>query len=172
MGGADKALLPLAGQPLISHVLDRLRPQVEVLAISANGEANRFASYSLPVLPDEKPLGPLAGVLAGLLWAMDQGSEALLTVAVDSPFFPDDLAKRLSPGPAMAAFQGRLHPTFALWPIGLAPILDRELAEGRNRLRDFASLAGARIVDFGDLAEDPFRNLNTPADLAAAEGAR
>ena len=33
MGGADKALLPLAGRPLIAHVLDRLEPQVERVLI-------------------------------------------------------------------------------------------------------------------------------------------
>ncbi|TKA96174.1 molybdenum cofactor guanylyltransferase MobA, partial [Cereibacter changlensis] len=50
MGGADKALLPLAGRPLLAHVRDRLEPQVEALALSANGDAARFAGFGLPVL--------------------------------------------------------------------------------------------------------------------------
>jgi molybdopterin-guanine dinucleotide biosynthesis protein A len=170
MGGADKALLPLGGKPLLDHVLARLVPQVGLLAISANGAAGRFARWGLPVLADEQVMGPLAGVLAGLRWAAQTGGESLLTVAVDSPFFPDDLAARLGAGPAMAAWQGRLHPTFAVWPVTLAPLLAAELAKGHTRLRDFAALAGARVVDFGAEGEDPFRNLNTRADLAAAEG--
>ena len=28
MGGGDKALLPLAGRPLLGHVIERLAPQV------------------------------------------------------------------------------------------------------------------------------------------------
>ncbi|MGL5010390.1 MAG: NTP transferase domain-containing protein, partial [Paracoccaceae bacterium] len=65
MGGADKALLPLAGQPLLAHVIARLEPQVERLAVSANGDAARLAAFSLPVLPDDDAsMGPLSGILA------------------------------------------------------------------------------------------------------------
>ena len=52
MGGADKALVPLRGRPLLSHVTDRFAPQVERLALSANGDPRRFAVFGLPVLPD------------------------------------------------------------------------------------------------------------------------
>jgi molybdenum cofactor guanylyltransferase len=36
MGGGDKCLLPLGGQPMLAHVIDRLRPQVSDLVINAN----------------------------------------------------------------------------------------------------------------------------------------
>lgn len=59
MGGADKALLPLSGRPLLAHVLDRLAPQLVRaggrMALSANGDAARFAAFGLPVLPDAHP---------------------------------------------------------------------------------------------------------------------
>jgi molybdopterin-guanine dinucleotide biosynthesis protein A len=35
MGGVDKALVPLAGAPLLAHVIARLEPQVERLVLSA-----------------------------------------------------------------------------------------------------------------------------------------
>ena len=69
MGGVDKALVPLAGAPLLAHVIARLEPQVERLALSAKGDAARFARFGLPVLPDGPGAGPLAGVLAALRWA-------------------------------------------------------------------------------------------------------
>ena len=69
MGGADKALLRVGGCSLLSHAINRLEPQVERLALSANGDAARFAGFGLPVLPDAVALGPLAGVLAALRWA-------------------------------------------------------------------------------------------------------
>ena len=172
MGGADKALVLLQGRPLLAHVAERLAPQVNQMALSANGDAARFAGFGLPVLADGLGVGPLAGVLSGLHWAKAQGAEALLTVAVDSPFFPDDLAARLKPGPAVASHQGRLHPTFALWPVGLVELLAGQLAQGQARLRDFAALAEARVQGFDDVPDDPFRNLNTLADLALAEGVR
>jgi molybdopterin-guanine dinucleotide biosynthesis protein A len=42
MGGGDKCLLPLAGRPILAHVIERLKPQVAELIISANGEPTRF----------------------------------------------------------------------------------------------------------------------------------
>ena len=49
MGGGDKSLRPLAGRRVIDHVLERLRPQVAHMALSANGDPARFESLDLPV---------------------------------------------------------------------------------------------------------------------------
>ena len=78
MGGGDKSLRPLAGRRVIDHVLERLRPQVAHMALSANGDPARFESLDLPVIADsmaEFP-GPLAGVLAGMDWAAAPGRRA------------------------------------------------------------------------------------------------
>ena len=140
MGGTDKSALPLGAQPLLARVIDRLDPQVERLAISANGDASRFASYRLPVLPDTLPLGPLSGVLAALDWAAPQGATAVVSVAVDTPFFPGDLVPQLllaaegsSSGAALAWSGGRTHPTFALWPVTLRSDLRATLDRGEAR---------------------------------------
>ncbi len=75
MGGGDKGLLRLARRPLLDHVLDRIRPQVRAVALSANGDPARFIAWGLPVLRDPVlneaagPPGPLGGVLAGMRWA-------------------------------------------------------------------------------------------------------
>ena len=95
MGGVDKAFLPLAGRSLILHVLDRFEPQVERLAISANGDPARFAAFGLKVLPDAEILGPLAGILAAMAWASEQGADAVVSAPVDGPFLPPDLVPRL-----------------------------------------------------------------------------
>ena len=52
MGGGDKCLLPLGGRPLLRHVIERLRPQVEALVINANEDPVRFAQFGLPAIPD------------------------------------------------------------------------------------------------------------------------
>lgn len=170
MGGADKAFLLLAGQPLMAHVLARIAPQVAALAISANGDAARFTRFGLPVLadaPGRAGEGPLAGVLAGLDWAAAEGAERLLVVAVDTPFLPADLVARLAavPGPAFAAAGGRDHPSVALWQVADRAALAQLFASGERRLR--AALAGATRVEFA--APEAFSNINTPADLASAE---
>ncbi|HDO34129.1 MAG TPA: molybdenum cofactor guanylyltransferase MobA, partial [Chromatiales bacterium] len=52
MGGRDKGLIPLAGRPLVEHVLSALRPQVATLLISANRNLARYRRCGVPVLPD------------------------------------------------------------------------------------------------------------------------
>ncbi|MBJ2151096.1 molybdenum cofactor guanylyltransferase MobA [Paracoccus sp. IB05] len=170
MGGADKALLPLAGQPLIAHVIARLQPQARRLLISANGDAARFAFTGLEVLPDETSLGPLAGILAGLRAAQAAGGTALVSAPVDAPFLPGDLIARLAtalPGPGFARAGGRDHNATAIWPVALADPLADFLASGaKPKIADFAARHGAHAVDFPDAAA--FDNLNTPEDLARA----
>lgn len=175
MGGADKAFLPLAGRPLVAHAIARLEPQVERLAISANGNAARFG-FGLPVLADPAgAMGPLAGILAALNWAAPLGATAVLSAPVDGPFLPGDLCPRLclagenAPfGLAIARAGGRLHPTFGLWPVQLAGPLAQFLASGaKPKVMDFARAHAAAAADFAD--DGSFDNLNTPEDLARAE---
>lgn len=171
MGGIDKALLVLGGRPLADHAITRLAPQLGPLAISANGAPERFARWGLPVLRDGfMGEGPLAGLMAGLGWAVAEGAGALVTLAVDTPFVPADLVARLAAqgleAPVVAASGGRRHPTVALWPVTEAPRVAEAFAAGERRLG--AVLSGARSVDFS-AAPDPFYNINTPDDLARAE---
>ncbi|MCX8508652.1 MAG: molybdenum cofactor guanylyltransferase MobA [Rhodobacteraceae bacterium] len=176
MGGADKALLPLAGRPLLSHVLARFEPQVAQLALSANGDLARFASFGLPVLADDARLGPMAGLLAGLDWLAAAGGSHLATVSVDTPFLPCDLVARLlwageaTGGLAIAESRGRHHPTCGLWPVGLRANLRADLAEGERRIGQWAASLGAATAPFTGPDPDPFFNLNHPEDLACAEG--
>jgi molybdenum cofactor guanylyltransferase len=168
MGGADKAMLPFAGSTLIANAIARFHPQVDSLAISANGDAGRFGVFGLPVLPDERPLGPLSGVLAALDWAAAD-ADAVVSIAVDTPFIPGDLVPRLilAGAPAMAQSGGRDHPTAALWPVGLRGALAAFLASGaKARVRDFLDEHGAARAVFPD--DGAFDNINTPTDLAAA----
>jgi len=182
MGGGDKALKTVAGRPLLAHVIDRLAPQVEALALNANGDPARFAGFALPVLPDTVPgfAGPLAGVLAGMRWGAGQGFSHIASAAGDTPFFPRDLvaclADALSPEAriAMAATKEpprglSEHPTFGLWPVALADDLEEALTRGGLRkVIVWASRHGLARVVFDEGAY-PFFNVNSPDDLATAE---
>lgn len=184
MGGGDKPLARLHGRLLIEHVIDRLRPQVGLLAINANGDPARFTAFGLTVVADtvEGHAGPLAGVLAGLEWASAAGATRLLTAATDTPFFPIDLAERLLDAVrdrpaaiAVARSDGRSHPTFTLWPIGIESSLRHALVEQDERRvsafigqHEHAEANFALMEADGDMC-DPFFNINTPQDLAEAE---
>ena len=171
MGGADKALIPLAGRPLIAHVIDRLEPQVERLGLSANGDPARLARFGLPVLPDQATSqGPLSGLLAALDWAAPLGATHLVTAPTDAPFLPPDLTPRLllAGDLALARSAGNDHPTFGLWPVTLRDALRAFLASGaKTSVRAFADAHHAARADFPD--DGAFTNLNTPQDLATAE---
>ncbi len=173
MGGVDKATLRLAGRSLVAHAVDRLEPQVERLAISANGDPARLSALGLPVLADAQSQGPLSGVLAALDWAAPFGATAVVTAAVDTPFFPGDLVPRLimasdPSGIALARSGGNDHPTFGLWPVTLRDELRVFLDSGvKASVRAFADARGAARADFPD--DGSFLNLNTPEDLSRAE---
>ncbi len=181
MGGADKAFLTLAGRPLIRHLAERLALQCAPIAISANGDLMRFVATGLAVLKDPidgRP-GPLAGILAALDWAEKVGAKAVVTAAVDTPFPPADLVARLRQaaersGLAIAASPDgnglmRLHPTFGLWPVALRDELRVALAAGERKVMLLAEAHDAGIAEFAAEPFDPFFNINTPGDLAAAE---
>jgi molybdopterin-guanine dinucleotide biosynthesis protein A len=171
LGGVDKAFVGLGGRFLIDHLLGRLAGQVRRLAVSANGDASRFAGFGLPVLADGDLAGkgPLAGVAFGLEWARGEGATELLTVPVDTPFVPRNLAERLGAAPCVAVWRGRQHHLVAAWPVdGLAALqafLARPVA---HKVRDALDMLGARQVAFDEAACDPFLNINTAADLDAA----
>jgi len=174
MGGQEKSLMTLGGRPAISLLIDRLSPQVGTLAINANGDPERFADEGLPVIADsvEGHVGPLAGVLAGMEWAGQQGVSHVISGASDTPFIPTDLVARLSEnagsGIAMARSGGRVHPVFGLWPVDLADDLRRFLVdEDKRKILEFAKRYDLTEVEF-DMDADPFFNINTPEDLEIA----
>ena len=183
MGGGDKPLLSLGGETMLTRVIARLRPQVGPLVLNANGEADRFAEFGLPVAPDpvEGFAGPLAGVLAGLRWTQVHvpRAEGIVSVAGDTPFYPVDLAARLVAARGedphrivLARTDGHMHPVFGYWPVAIADSLETFLREGTTRkVLAFVDMHSNTSADFIPPlgAPDPFFNVNTPEDLAAAE---
>jgi molybdopterin-guanine dinucleotide biosynthesis protein A len=181
MGGGDKCLRPLAGRPLLAHVIARVGPQVGSLALNANGDPTRFATFGLPVLADvvEGFAGPLAGVLTGMLWARQAapGMRWLATFPTDAPFLPEDLVARLLAAAegqgrpvACAASDGRTHPPVALWDVGLAEDLQQAMTEeGMRKIDAWTARHGVAEVAWPAGPVDPFFNANRPDDLEAAE---
>jgi molybdopterin-guanine dinucleotide biosynthesis protein A len=184
MGGRDKALLDIAGKPMLLHVLARLRPQVGRIVINANGDPARLSGHCLPVIEDsiEGYAGPLAGLYAGIAWARRETPEArfVASVPVDTPFLPLDLVARLKAALlakgapcAIAASDGERHPVAGLWRVDLADDLAAALQQNVRALHRFAEAQRCAVAEFspveiGGVARDPFFNVNAPADLEMA----
>jgi molybdopterin-guanine dinucleotide biosynthesis protein A len=180
MGGGDKNLRLLGGKPMLAHVIERAKPQVDTLVLNANGDPQRFASFGLPIIADSVTgfVGPLAGVLAGLDWAAANlpDAELVASFATDAPFFPRDLVRRLAVALeeggfdlACAQSNGQAHPVFGLWPVSLREALREALASGLRKVDRWT--VRYKLVEVEFLAEpvDPFFNANSPEDLAEAE---
>lgn len=185
MGGADKGLQFLAGQPLVRHVLQRLQQQSHApqqLLISANRNLPAYARLGVAVHPDavtDRP-GPLAGFLTGLQQA---GHDWLLVVPCDAPLLPLDLAERLlraaleqdadlamawAPDP-----QGRLQaqPVFCLLHARLQASLLDYLDQGGRKAGHWIGQQRTASVPFDKPGDEPlaFVNLNTLGQLNALE---
>lgn len=180
MGGGDKCLRELGGHPILAHVIERLRPQVGPLILNAVGDPARFAEFGLPVVADALDgfLGPLAGVLTGMLWTREHAPDCryVVTVPTDAPFLPLDLVARLLEAVAAeggelacAASGGRSHPVVGLWPVALADTLRAAiLDEDMRKIDRWTARYALCTVEFNDGAIDPFFNVNSPEDLAHA----
>jgi molybdopterin-guanine dinucleotide biosynthesis protein A len=181
MGGGDKCLRLLGGRPILERVIERVAPQADRLLINANGDPARFAQFGVPVAPDavEGYVGPLAGVLTGMLWARANAPEVadIVTVPTDGPFVPRDLVARLVAARdraagelAQAASSGQVHPVVGLWPVRLADDLQRALVDQGVRKVDVWTARHRLVtVEFPSAPVDPFFNANRPEDLAEAE---
>ncbi len=181
MGGGDKCLRPLGGMPILDHVIARLAPQCDGLVLNANGDPERFAPRRLTVVADTLAgyPGPLAGLLAAMDWcaAEHPGLEWIVTAPADCPFLPPDLVRGLAAGRAggsdagavVAASDGRRHPVVGLWHVGLRDDLRAQLAAGLRAVGQWASRHDPQVVAWPVGEVDPFFNVNTEEDLAAAE---
>lgn len=190
--GQDKALVMLAGKPLVEHALAVLRGTglrgagLSARIAGARSDLSRFA----PVVPDEAPdFVPSSGPLSGVCSALHQAAaEWVVFVSVDQPLMAPSLLTfmlehaRLTGRPVTLVSLNGFAQTFpAVVRRDALPVLLAELHGGRAGC--FAAFKAARVsvicvenvVQTGHVADARgfapyvwFRNVNTPEDLAAA----
>jgi molybdopterin-guanine dinucleotide biosynthesis protein A len=182
LGMHRKPLAMLAGRTLIDRVVERVLPQVDVLALSVRKEAipayDAYRRQGMPLITDDvpRPIGPLAGIAAGLAWisAGGSGHDWLATFPADTPFLPHDLVATLAAGAAgdarpVAVFDGeRVQGLCALWPLHCRERLRAEI-DKRTSCSVSGMLAELDARRCVIRAPQAFLNVNTPADLSAAE---
>jgi molybdenum cofactor guanylyltransferase len=181
MGGGDKTRIRIGGATMLDRVRTRLSSQCRRLVLNASGDAARFADTDLPVIGDAVPdyAGPLAGILAALDWAAHATPEIAWVASApsDCPFLPPDLVARLHQARigadaqlACASSGGRRHPVVGLWPVALREDLRRALTqEGMRKVDQWTARYRLGVAEWPDTPVDPFFNVNTPEDAAAAD---
>jgi molybdopterin-guanine dinucleotide biosynthesis protein A len=173
LGERDKGLVELAGRPLAGWVIERVRPQVAEIVVSANRNLDAYAALGHPVVPDTLPdqPGPLAGILAA---AGRTAADWLLVVPCDTPALPAHLAAhmlavaRARDVPLVRAADGeRIHYAVMLLHRRLLADMAASLAAGERRVQawqDRHPHAEARFE-----SAHAFININTDEDLRQAE---
>jgi molybdopterin-guanine dinucleotide biosynthesis protein A len=174
--GRDKALVPLAGRPLIVHVLERAAPLGDEVLVTTNSP-DAYAFLGVRLAADERPG---AGALAGLQTALRAARhEVVLVLACDLPFVCVPLLEYMIGLSAQAdavvpRWRGELEPLHAVYRRTCLPAVDLALAEGRRRMISFLPAVRSTILEEPQVAAfDPlgltFFNINTPGDLQTAE---
>lgn len=169
MGGQDKGLVSLNGQPLYAYIAERLKPQVNRLVINANRHLDIYRQSNLPVITDLTPdfSGPLAGMQAVLA---EITTDWVIFVPCDVPSFPKNLVQKMwkEKGDAIACYASdthREHPTFTLLHRSVEPQLTQYLNNGDRKLMLFMQKVSAKCIVFSS-ETGAFANLNTPEDCA------
>lgn len=172
MGGQDKGLMPIAGRPLIEHLVAALQPQVANIIINANRHRAEYEQYGWPVVTDE--LSDFQGPLAGMASALNVAQTAfIITLPCDGPRLAADYVTRLYQAaidqqcPIAVAHDGeRLQPVHALIARDLLPSLQQFLASGERKIDRWYGQESFCSVDCSDIAA-MFANINTPEQHAA-----
>ncbi|MFZ1363326.1 MAG: molybdenum cofactor guanylyltransferase MobA [Brachymonas denitrificans] len=177
MGGQDKGWIALASQPLVSHVLARLRPQVSQLQISANRHLEEYRTLGFPVITDDaqwQGMGPMAA-LATVAPMLADTNGYLQLVPCDAPLLPDhlvrDLLAALQKNPALEIAYpqcgDRPQPAMLLAKCSALASAAAYLASGQRSLRGWIANRASQAVAFDDVAA--FANANDPAALLQLE---
>ena len=177
MGCEGKLKSILHDKTLLEHVIDRLEPQVGELFINANPDL--CAEQSLTVIGDHMAgfQGPLTGLWSALKSDRLSDASYLMMVPCDGPFIPQNLVAELyqmtvnnDVDIACVRYQGFAQPTFSLWNKRVLPAVEETLLV--KKMGGFKSLLAelnTAYLDWPEQPINPFFNINTPEDLAAAE---
>lgn len=169
--GRDKALLTIAGEPLLARAVRILASVCGSVLVVAGPERQALVP-GVPVLPDELPgAGPLGGI-ATALRAIE--GERLLAVATDMPLLQPAVLRLLiaaSPGydVTVPRIDGRTQQLCAVYARSCLPLIDGQVVSGDFRVGRFIPRARVRYVEEDELRRyDPdlrsFRNINREED--------
>jgi molybdenum cofactor guanylyltransferase len=173
--GMDKAFLKLGGIPMIEHVLRPLKAVCRDIIIVTNSPGS-YRAYEAAVVTDAFDMrGPLTGLYSGLLKSADEYN---FVVACDMPFLNPRLLAYMG-GLAegydivVPAVGGMLEPLHAVYRKGLVPVIEAQIMQQKQRIRELFGNQRVRYVaeeeiDRFDPARKSFKNLNTPQEYEEA----
>ncbi|WP_028117055.1 molybdenum cofactor guanylyltransferase MobA [Ferrimonas senticii] len=167
MGGQDKGLIDVAGQPMVQHVLQRLDAEQLPTLLISNRNQDQYRQLGYPVYSDNIPgfAGPLAGVCRALEAAT---TDYVLVVPCDTPRLPTDLAERMfthlqqqDAEVVIARDEQQDHPIVMLLQRNLLGSLQQFLDAGERKVIFWCQQHRMSYCLF-DGQSAAFANINTP----------
>jgi molybdopterin-guanine dinucleotide biosynthesis protein A len=175
--GTDKAFVTLDGKTLLARALEVAR--LVTADVRIVGDAAKFGAFA-PVVEDLFcDCGPLGGIHAGL---RASATELNLMLAVDLPFVSrallEYLIARARISDAMvtvARAGGGWQPLCAVYRREFADVAEKALRQGRYKIDRLFDVQRTEAIGEDELngagfSVEMFRNLNTPEELARADG--
>jgi molybdopterin-guanine dinucleotide biosynthesis protein A len=171
--GRDKALLPIEGQPMLAHTVQRLSALTDDLIVVSNErESHGSLALAARLVPDIEPgQGSLMGVYSGLRVARHAHA---LVIACDMPLLNAHLLRYmlgLAQGydVVIPRLNGLLEPLHAIYGKACLPPISRLLDQGQRKVTAFLHEVRVRYVEEDEIdAFDPHRlsflNVNSLAD--------
>lgn len=181
MGDREKAVVEVAGRPLVARVADALSNVADELVINCRSDQRDAIDGALEAydptfaIDDEPDRGPVGGIATGLR-AADAPYAAV--VACDLPFLDSDLLEYLferadgheAAVPKPGDWFEPLHAVYR--PESMADACEDALAEGDVRIIEPLFTLDYEVVERSDLVVhgtlSSFESVDTPADLRDA----
>lgn len=166
MQGKDKGLQEHNGKPLLTHVIDKLSPQVDDIIISANRHISQYSDFGFPVYPDNTTTfdGPLAGIAATIPACKH---DWIIIVPCDMPNLPANLISKMSDHLSDARLitissDNKTQLVFLLHR-NLLDSITLYLQSGHNKVMNWVSAQESYNIELPD--KQNFKNINTPDQL-------
>lgn len=166
--GTDKALLMFQDKPLLLHMIKRIEPFCDRIAIS--GQNSEYANFEFEMVPDlYSDCGPIAGIFSALKYS---DSDWNLMVSVDVPFVNDELFLSLISNTGesdciIPEHNFGVEPLVGLYHRRTLPVIEKMITSGDYRLTNLLSKLSTSYVDCNELIKKHprlFMNINRMED--------
>lgn len=151
MGGQDKSMLGIGGQPMIQLITGQLKPMFASVIVGSS-DAAKYSFLGLPVVPDKTPgMGPLMGI-ASCLEASP--FDVNFITACDIPVMNAEFIGRLIEAAADADIvmpvrdDGRFEPLYAVYRRDVVAKAEALLGRGKNKIAGLFPLVNTKYIPF------------------------
>lgn len=163
--GQDKSMLQVAGQPMIKHIYDQLRPHFNQILISSN-DVSKYSFLGAEIIADRiSEQGPFMGIASAMEASVN---EMNFVIACDIPQVDTFLMRRMlrecrdCDGAVPRLGGSRYEPIFAVYRKSILKIMNELLATGVRKIDEVYNHCRISYIDIAD-SQRP-RNINTMAD--------